>query len=201
MNQVNDIQALLDKYWEGETSLEEERLLKQYFNGNPIDPRFQPFAPMFQAIREEQAVQLVRREAKPVRPMMYDLRVWAAAASVALVLFAGWWMFSKPEPPAMANQNPETTVPAPEVPQVKEAPPTKVQTLMAEVPVSKPAIKKRAKTIRPKEKIDPEAEMAMEEIKAALALISSKIGKGRREAAKGAEHLEAVDKIFKKSAG
>ena len=43
--------------------------------------------------------------------------------------------------------------------------------------------------------------MAMEEIKAALALISSKIGKGRREAAKGAEHLDAVDKIFKKSAG
>lgn len=201
MNQVNDIQALLDKYWEGETSLEEERLLKQYFSGNQIDPRFQTEAPLFQAIREEQAVQLVKPEVKPIRPVMYDLRVWAAAASVALGLFAGWWMFSKPEPPTMANRIPETTVPAPDTPQVKEAPLVKVQTLMAEVPVSKPAIKKRPKTIRQKEKIDPEAEMAMEEIKAALALISSKIGKGRREAAKGAEHLDAVDKIFKKSAG
>ncbi len=38
----------------------------------------------------------------------------------------------------------------------------------------------------------------MAEIKAALALVSSKIGKGRREAAKGAIYLENVDKIFKK---
>ena len=201
MNQVNDIQALLDKYWEGETSLEEERLLKQYFSGNQIDPRFQTEAPLFRAIREEQAVQLVKPQEKPIRPVMYDLRVWAAAASVALGLFAGWWMFSKPEPPTMANQDNEIIVPTPDSPVIKEAPPAKVQTLMAEVPVSKPNIKKRPKTIRQKEKIDPEAEMAMEEIKAALALISSKIGKGRREAAKGAEHLDAVDKIFKKSAG
>ena len=41
----------------------------------------------------------------------------------------------------------------------------------------------------------------MEEIKAALALVSSKIRKGRQEAAKGAIHLESVDRIFKKKVG
>jgi hypothetical protein len=40
--------------------------------------------------------------------------------------------------------------------------------------------------------------MAMEEIKAALALVSSKIRKGRQEAAKGAVHLETVDIMLKK---
>jgi len=38
----------------------------------------------------------------------------------------------------------------------------------------------------------------MAEIKAALALVSSKLKKGRQEAAKGASHLDNVDKIFKK---
>jgi hypothetical protein len=49
--------------------------------------------------------------------------------------------------------------------------------------------------------LNAEEEAAMAEIKAALALVSSKIRKGRQEAAKGAVHLESVDRIFKKKEG
>jgi nitroimidazol reductase NimA-like FMN-containing flavoprotein (pyridoxamine 5'-phosphate oxidase superfamily) len=43
-----------------------------------------------------------------------------------------------------------------------------------------------------------EAEKAYAEVKAALALVSSKLNKGRTEAAKNLNHLESLDKVFKK---
>ena len=35
------IAELLDRYWEGETSLDEERQLKAYFASGDVDERFQ----------------------------------------------------------------------------------------------------------------------------------------------------------------
>ena len=48
-----DIQKLLDKYFEGQTSLEEEARLKQYFQGAHIDPALLPFQPLFQFFESE----------------------------------------------------------------------------------------------------------------------------------------------------
>lgn len=44
----NNIEALLEKYWEGETSLAEEQTLRDYFNSGNVDPKFAEVAPMFQ---------------------------------------------------------------------------------------------------------------------------------------------------------
>ena len=65
-------------------------------------------------------------------------------------------------------------------------------------PNRKKASKKSARTAPA---IDAETAMAMAEIKAALALVSSKLDKGRSEAIKGASHLEAMDKVPKRKAG
>ena len=89
------IHELLDRYWEGETSLEEERSIKEYFNAPGIDERLRPLAPMFQAFSEEQTVQLASKtKVVPMRPQMYQ---WAVAASLALMLAAGWWMLREGE--------------------------------------------------------------------------------------------------------
>ncbi|MBK7335936.1 MAG: hypothetical protein IPJ00_07115 [Saprospirales bacterium] len=53
-----NIQQLLDKYFEGETSLEEEAALKNYFQGKTIDPAFQAFQPLFRYLDAERQTAL-----------------------------------------------------------------------------------------------------------------------------------------------
>jgi hypothetical protein len=46
-DQYGLIKKLMDKYWEAETSLEEEKLLKMYFNGDDVAEEFKPFRDLF----------------------------------------------------------------------------------------------------------------------------------------------------------
>ena len=197
MNDYQTIETLLEKYWEGETSLEEERQIKGYFASGAVDQRLLQYTSLFQAIREEQVVQMHRTKVVPIRPQMY----WAAAASVAMLLAVGlWWLFSKPETntiiankPVLQPEKIEKLVIIPEKPLVAQIQP-------AHPGQTKYPARKVSKMV-PVVTINAEEAAAMEEIKAALALVSSKIRKGRQEAAKGAFHLETVDKIFKKKEG
>ena len=202
MSDFKSIQALLEKYWEGETTLEEERLIKGYFASDEVDVRLKPFAPMFQAFREEQTVQLNKGKVVPIRPQMY----WAAAASIAILLAAGvWWMFSRPDDVTIIADKKQTPVeqPTQNTPPERDLVPN--NPVIAQTAISSPKrvfqVKRRVAKMVTKPAINAEEVAAMEEIKAALALVSSKIRKGRTEAAKGAIHLESVDKIFKKKVG
>lgn len=202
MKHFSDIQTLLDRYWEGETTLEEERLLKEYFNSGNYDPRFRNEAPLFQALRGEQNVQLVQTpKVVPMRPALYSWKSITAAASVALLIGAGaWWWTQKPADTQSPVAVQEKTLPAsPEQAATREL---HAAVLPAQTSDTAPKVKKfekrRKKPSSKTQAPDPEAEMAMEEIKAALALVSSKIRKGRQEAAKGAIHLETVDIMLKK---
>ncbi|MFN4256692.1 MAG: hypothetical protein ACK4Q5_16950 [Saprospiraceae bacterium] len=148
------ITALLERYWEGETSLEEERALKAYFAQPNVDARLQKFAPLFGAIRAEQSVQMI--DSQKVVPMRASLggRIfrYSAAASIALLLAAGTWWYAHPPQPKVDVATQEDTFDDPE--------------------------------------------QAAAEIKAALALVSSKMRKGKKEAAKGLQKMEAVDKFI-----
>jgi hypothetical protein len=204
MKNFSDIQNLLDRYWEGETTLEEERTLKAYFNSGEVDERLQAVAPLFQAIREEQTLQYAKTKTVELRPVHFAWQKWAAAASVALLLSAGLWWNSQQDDDVVAEQvvQQPTEQPAEVLPKkdsvseenkIAEAEEVKPTVTVKKAPV------KRKKT--PVAEPSPEAEVAMEEIKAALALVSSKMKKGREEASKGAIHLENVDKVFKKKEG
>jgi predicted transcriptional regulator len=196
-----EIQEMLDRYWEGETTIEEERSLKSYFNAGPVDPRFSQIAPLFQAIREEQKVQLTTKaKAASIRPQMYH---WAVAASIALLLSAGWWMFQKENSAVLvAVHVPEQASQPIQTPAVLEPPKTALAFVNKPAQKTSWIRKKTSKKIgRTAPAIDAETAMAMAEIKAALALVSSKLDKGRSEAIKGASHLEAMDKVPKRKAG
>ncbi|MBC7774815.1 MAG: hypothetical protein H7246_05190 [Phycisphaerae bacterium] len=195
-----EIHEMLDRYWEGETTLEEERRIKTYFNSGGIDERLRPIAPLFQALREEQTVQLATKaKAVSLRPQMYQ---WAVAASLALLLAAGWCMFRGENARApIANETPT------ELPKTIESPivETPQKSLaVAEKTIPKPILppkKSPHKRDKPKPTIDPETAQAMAEIKAALALVSSKLDKGRTQAVKGASYLDAMEKVPRRKAG
>jgi hypothetical protein len=53
-----DINQLLDKYWEGETSVEEEYSLKEYFRKGDINPDHLPFMDLFVWMDETASVQI-----------------------------------------------------------------------------------------------------------------------------------------------
>ncbi|MEO1261863.1 MAG: hypothetical protein AAFZ15_23875 [Bacteroidota bacterium] len=100
---------LLEKYFAGETSIEEETRLKAYFNGGQVDPALQQYQPLFQYFNQEQAVQLSEDfDAKLFRKMdggakIVQMRSWRrrmlrVAAAIAVMLCA-YLVFQKPEPP------------------------------------------------------------------------------------------------------
>jgi hypothetical protein len=54
----NKIKILLDKYFEGETSLEEEALLETYFGQPDIATELQKYQPLFRYLEEEKTIDL-----------------------------------------------------------------------------------------------------------------------------------------------
>jgi len=104
MNNQN-IRQLLDRYFEGETSLEEEAAIKQYFRGEQIDPELKPFQPLFQYLEAERQPALsddfeqrVLEKIKAPRRLQIGwlYRVAAAAAIIAGIVF----FFPRQEEPA-----------------------------------------------------------------------------------------------------
>ena len=99
------INNILDKYWEGETSLQEEETLHEYFNSGEVADELKDVQPLFVYLQEEQAtqlenpkfeeellVQLEETIVRPIQPIQQNRRrriislVSRAAAIVLLVI-------------------------------------------------------------------------------------------------------------------
>lgn len=210
MKNVSDIQELLDRYWEGETTLEEERRLKAFFSAEPVPEQYRHEAALFRALLAEQTVQLPAGRDLHIAPRpAYRLGWWAAAASVALLLSAGlWWINRQPADagapivrtaPQHAPALPHPAVEAPETPSIAQAVPEPEprKRHVNRAPVKR---KKNAESFTSTPGVDTyeDPEKALEEIKAVLALVSNKINKGKKEIGKGLQEVEAVDILFKK---
>ncbi len=85
------IRELLDKYWKGETSLEEERELSSYFVSSQVTDEFAPFIPLFAFFEEARHI---RMESSIVQPPVEDIKgkivnirwLISIAASIAIFL-------------------------------------------------------------------------------------------------------------------
>ena len=104
-----DIEILLDRYFEGISTLREEAQLREYFNGENVDPGLAPYQDLFRHFetsrQEELSPEFDQRlmqqlaEAEPERPRIR--RLWPVLARVAAVLllaFGVWWFYPQPEP-------------------------------------------------------------------------------------------------------
>lgn len=105
-----EIKELLDKYFDGETSLLEENQLQAYFNKQEVHPSLRSYQPMFQFFHAEQAcrldpafeTRLLEKIQQTEQPQMrvVSMRTWIARAAAILILAAGmWWVYPKLQTP------------------------------------------------------------------------------------------------------
>lgn len=87
------IEALVEQYFEGQTSLEEEQLLETYFAGDQVAPHLAPYAKLFTGfagLRMEAADKVVDLQV----PQAKKTNIWryAIAALVVVAISIGYFM-------------------------------------------------------------------------------------------------------------
>ena len=106
MDSKQPIEELLNKYWNCETSLEEEQQLKEYFSQEDIPDALREAAPLFRYFNEQRATTLqddsfdkkviTRMRRNPntkVRRLVYNtMRI---AAGIVVVMAAVWFVHSE----------------------------------------------------------------------------------------------------------
>lgn len=103
--EYQQIRTLLDRYFEGTSSLDEEATLRTYFSGTAIDPRLREYTEWFRWVSREQTQQLDNRAAEVMMDRLpaYKNRLiplrsrsiqWMARIAAVLVLALGvWWVY------------------------------------------------------------------------------------------------------------
>jgi hypothetical protein len=122
-----EIKALLDKYWQAETSLEEERQLADYFRRPEIDPALEPLRSLFDWRAEEAELRpgedfdrrMLERigqapvSAIPARLLRLPSIGYAAAAAVILCICISFFLrLSSPGPGSSIAISTSTLPPA-----------------------------------------------------------------------------------------
>lgn len=107
-----NINHLLEKYWEGETSLQEEEILQQYFNHGNVATQLEQYKSLFQYFKEEQDVMIsddfekrlleqIEKEQKVVPAKVRKLS-WMtsirAIAAVGIILMGAVFIFQNLKP-------------------------------------------------------------------------------------------------------
>lgn len=89
--ELDNIRLLLDRYFEGETTLEEEKTLAAYFASADVADDLLPYRPMFGYFAEAREMEPERTMVLPVK--RNRMRWIPAAASVVLLLGAGTFAY------------------------------------------------------------------------------------------------------------
>lgn len=87
----NDIDTLLNKYWEGETELKEEEILKAYFKSEHVAEGHLPFAGLFEYFDDHKKLKYHDSSEfnnQTVKVFTFRKFIYAAAAVLVLVLGA-----------------------------------------------------------------------------------------------------------------
>lgn len=97
-----NIDNILEKYWKGETSLEEEHQLRNYFKSDSIEDRHQQYKALFGFFSQEQQLKIKDDEISIGRSMVRTtkvrslmIRMTAIAASVVILLGIGMQIFDQ----------------------------------------------------------------------------------------------------------
>ena len=165
----NNINELIEKYFNGETSLEEENILRGYFNGSNVDPRLLSYGPLFQFFEKEKSIVFADakmpkyEDTKPISPSKFSILrggfMWKIAATLAFLVVGSVAIFKVFES---------------KLPQIVEHRGAKMIILDG----------------------DDDPEVAYEKVKEALSLVSKKMKKGTDETTDGLMKLKEATTIL-----
>ncbi len=102
MAQLNDIHKILDLYWSGESSLEQEKILRDYFQRDDIDPSLAPYRGLFNFFSEEKKNEIKLEDLKlPFEEESHGATVrrlrpfqrWIGVAASIILLIGFFWVF------------------------------------------------------------------------------------------------------------
>ena len=92
MNEL-EVRKILDKYWDGETSLEEEHALSEYFARHDVADDLAQFAPLFTFFTQERSISMPSEIKAPIPQVKQTTVVrkisWWRAVAAAVVLALG----------------------------------------------------------------------------------------------------------------
>ncbi len=92
---LDNIEKLLEKYDNGETTLQEEQQLKHYFTKETVAPHLEVYKPMFQYFVITQEEQFTKDV--PLKPReTFTLYKWISVAAVAVLMFGVYIQVNKP---------------------------------------------------------------------------------------------------------
>lgn len=101
---LNNIEKLLEKYENGETSLKEEQQLKHYFTQETVPPHLEVYKPMFEYFLVNQEEQFTKDV--PLKTKSNPIYKWISVAAVAVLMFGIYTQMSNtPRTIEDLNQN------------------------------------------------------------------------------------------------
>ena len=169
------INKLLLKYFDGDTSLEEENILRGYFSSTDIDAQFIKYKPLFNFLNTEKEIKIsegladkinaISKEKRPVMHVVKSYNYWWKIAAAIAFLVLGTLFITKQ---FKASETPQIAVNQP--------------------------IKKKAKIIILDETTDPK--LAFAEVEKALLLVSKNMKKGTDETTESLQKVKAATKII-----
>ncbi|OMQ10054.1 hypothetical protein [[Flexibacter] sp. ATCC 35103] len=111
--EFNKIEDILEKYFQGETSIAEEKELKDYFSSPNVAQHLEQYKPMFgyfSQVKEQKSTQELKNlartdEAIPLKTKKRNVAWLSIAASVVVLLGVGTYFYvsEKNAPPAIAQ--------------------------------------------------------------------------------------------------
>lgn len=93
--ELNRIERLLERYFEGETSIEEEKGLQQYFASENVAPHLEQYRSVFRYFSKVAAVESKKEiHLAPKLQTRKSKKVWlSVAASVVVMVAAGTYLY------------------------------------------------------------------------------------------------------------
>lgn len=82
---LNNIEKLLEKYDNGETTLQEEQQLKNYFSQETVAPHLEMYRPMFAYFTKSSAEQFTKHV--PLKTKSVIHYKWLSVAAVGVIMF------------------------------------------------------------------------------------------------------------------
>jgi hypothetical protein len=100
---LTKIEQLLEKYDDGETTLQEEQQLKNYFSQETVAPHLEMYKPLFTYFLVNQQEQFTKDV--PLKPESNNWYKWISVAAVAVIMLSVY--FNKPDQDLYGTYSPE----------------------------------------------------------------------------------------------